>query len=74
MSAPAPGGVEKRLLGMQGIRLDQNALEIQLSEELFEHRPLVVFAGGVAGLAVAVRLLRSSWLRPWRRSRASPGQ
>ena len=47
---------------MQGIRLDQNALEIQLSEKLLllrrslglEHRPLVVLAGGVAGLAVAL--------------------
>ena len=36
---------------MQRICLDQNALKSQLSKELFEHRPLVVLAGGVAGLA-----------------------
>ncbi len=35
---------------MERIRLDQHALEIQLTEELLEHRPLMVFAGGVAGL------------------------
>jgi len=31
---PAPGGVEKRSLGVQRIRLDQHALEIQFAEEL----------------------------------------
>ncbi len=36
---------------MERVRLDQHALEIQLAEQLPEHRPLVVFAGGVAGLA-----------------------
>ena len=79
---PAPGGVEKRILSMQGIRLDQNALEIQLSEKLLllrrslglEHRPLVVLAGGVAGLAVALRLLRSRWPAPGQPNTASPGQ
>jgi len=48
---PAPGGVEKRALGVQRIRLDHHAFEVQLSEELFEHRPLVVLTGGVASLA-----------------------
>ena len=33
---------------MERICLNQNALEIQLAEELFEHRPLVVLAGGYA--------------------------
>ena len=36
---------------MQGIRLDQHALQIQLPKQLPEHRPLVVLAGGAAGLA-----------------------
>ena len=36
---------------VQRIRLDQHALQIQLSKQLPEHRPLVVLAGGVAGLA-----------------------
>jgi hypothetical protein len=36
---------------VESIGLDQNALKIQLTEEGFEHRPLVVLAGGVAGLA-----------------------
>ena len=36
---------------MQGIRLDQNALKIQLAKELPQHRPFVVLPGGVAGLA-----------------------
>lgn len=48
---PAPGGVEKRLLGVQGIFLDQHALEIELTEQLLERCPLAVLAGGVAGLA-----------------------
>ena len=55
---------------MQGIRLEQNALKIQLAKELLQHRPFVVLPGGVAGLAVALRLLRSSWPRPRRRSTA----
>ena len=38
--------------------------------ELPHHRPLVVFAGYVAGLAVADRLLRSSWPRPARQNTA----
>jgi hypothetical protein len=53
-------------LGVQGIRLDQLTVQIQLTEQLLllrrsprlEHCRLVVFAGGVAGLAVALRLLR----------------
>jgi hypothetical protein len=36
---------------VERICLDQHAREIQLAEKLFEHRPLVVLAGGVAGLA-----------------------
>jgi hypothetical protein len=36
---------------MEGIRLDQHTLEIQLAEQLPEHRPLMVFSGGVTGLA-----------------------
>jgi hypothetical protein len=36
---------------MERIRLDEHALKIQLAEELPQLRPLVVFAGGVAGLA-----------------------
>jgi len=36
---------------MQGIRLDQHALQIQLAKELPQHRPLVVPTGGVAALA-----------------------
>ena len=41
---------------MKRIRLGENTLQIQFAEELFEYRPLVVLAGGVAGLAVALRL------------------
>jgi hypothetical protein len=36
---------------VQGIRLDQYALEIQLVQRLLENCSLVVFTGGVAGLA-----------------------
>jgi hypothetical protein len=36
---------------MERIRLDDHALKIQLADELPQHRPLVVFASGVAGLA-----------------------
>ena len=36
---------------MERVRLDENALQIQLTEQLPQHRPLVVFAGGLAGLA-----------------------
>jgi hypothetical protein len=36
---------------MQGIRLYQHALQIQLAEEVPQHGPLMVLAGGVAGLA-----------------------
>ena len=35
---------------MQGIRLDQHALKIQLAKELPQHRSLVVLTGGLAGL------------------------
>jgi hypothetical protein len=43
---------------VERIRLDQHTVKIELGVQLFEHRPLMVFAGGVASLAVAVRLLR----------------
>ncbi len=36
---------------MKGIGLDENALQIQLGEQLPEHRSLVIAGGGVAGLA-----------------------
>jgi|LakMenEpi03Aug12_release.lakeMendotaPanAssembly.Ray.scaffolds.fasta_scaffold6654114_1 hypothetical protein len=36
---------------MEGIRLDEHALKIQLAKQLFEYRPLVLLSGGVAGLA-----------------------
>ncbi len=35
---------------MQGIRLNEYALKIQLAKELPQHRPFVVLPGGVAGL------------------------
>jgi hypothetical protein len=35
---------------MERIRLDQLTLEIWLAEQLPQHRPLVVFAHGIAGL------------------------
>jgi hypothetical protein len=38
---------------VERVSLDENTFKIQLAEQLPEHRPLVVFAGGVAGLAVA---------------------
>jgi hypothetical protein len=36
---------------MERDSLDENTLEIQLTEELPWHRPLMVFAGGIAGMA-----------------------
>lgn len=36
---------------MERICLDQHTLKIELAEQLAQHRPLVVFAGGVASLA-----------------------
>jgi len=36
---------------VQGICLNQHSIQIQLTEKLPLHRPFVVFAGGVAGLA-----------------------
>jgi len=36
---------------MERIRLDQHALQIQFAKQLPQHRSLMVFAGGVAGLA-----------------------
>ena len=35
---------------MQGIRLNEYAAQIQLAEQLPEHRPFMVVPGGVAGL------------------------
>ncbi len=55
---------------LERIRLDQHTVEIQLTEQLPQHRPLVVLHGGVAGLTVDVRLLRSSTPRPVSRCRA----
>ena len=36
---------------MERVCLDQHTLKIQLAEQLFEHRPFMVLAGGVASLA-----------------------
>lgn len=36
---------------MQGIRLEEQALQIQLAQQLFEHSPFMVFPGGIARLA-----------------------
>ncbi len=36
---------------MERVGLYKNAFEIQLAEQLAQHCPLVVFPGGVAGLA-----------------------
>ena len=36
---------------MERIRLDEHTLEIELPKQLLEHRTLVVFASGVAGLS-----------------------
>ena len=47
---PAPGAAEKRLLGVECIRLDQHAVQVELADELTQHRPLMVLAGGLAGL------------------------
>ena len=35
---------------MECVRLDENALEIQLAKQLPQHRPLVAFVGVIAGL------------------------
>jgi hypothetical protein len=51
VGSPAPEADEKRALSMERIRLDENAVESQLSEQLPEHHSLLVFPGGVAGLA-----------------------
>jgi hypothetical protein len=59
---------------MERVRLDEHTAQIQLAEQLPQHRPIVVFAGGPAGLAVALRLLRSSWPHRGRPNTASPGQ
>ncbi len=36
---------------MECVRLDEHAIEIQLAKQLAHHRPLVIFATGVTGLA-----------------------
>ncbi len=36
---------------MERVSLNEHALEIQLADQLPQHRPLMVFAGGVASLA-----------------------
>jgi len=43
---------------MECICLDQHTVKIELAEQLFEHCSLVVLARGIAGLAVALRLMR----------------
>lgn len=50
-SAPCCWSCRKRALGIESIRLDQHALQLELAEELPQHRPLVIFASGVARLA-----------------------
>jgi len=35
---------------VERIRLDQHTVKIELAEQLFEHCPLMVFAGGVASV------------------------
>jgi hypothetical protein len=62
------------VLGMERVRLDPHTLEIYLAEEPPQHSPLVVACAGVASLAVAVRLLRSSTPCSGRPTTASPGQ
>lgn len=39
------------MLGVVSIGMYENALKIILAEQLPQHRLLIVFAGGVAGLA-----------------------
>ena len=34
---PAPGAVEKRFLGVEGIRLDQHPFQVELAQQLFQH-------------------------------------
>ena len=46
--------------------LDHHTLEIELAKQLPQNRLRMVFAGGVAGLAVAIRLVRSSTPHPKR--------
>jgi len=48
---PASGAAEKRALGIERIRLDLRTVKIELAAKLFELRPLMIFAGGIAGLA-----------------------
>ena len=45
---------------MECVRLDQHTLEMQLTEELPQHRSRVVFAGGVAGLTDAKAMPRNT--------------
>lgn len=48
---PVPAAAEKWMLGVVSIGMYENALKIILAEQLPQHRLLIVFAGGVAGLA-----------------------
>jgi hypothetical protein len=36
---------------VQGNRLDEQTLAVQLTQKLFQHSPFVVFTRGMAGLA-----------------------
>ena len=46
----APEAAQKRLLGMEGIRLNKVDFKIQLPEELTEHRALLIFVGDAVNL------------------------
>ena len=45
---------------MERVRLDEHATKIQLAEQLPQHRPLVVFAGGAPGFRKDVTPLVST--------------
>jgi len=67
---PAPLRVEKRFGRVQGVRLDQHAIEVHRRQEFPQGLALVGIARVVRGLGVAARLLRSSTPppAPWRRA------
>ena len=50
-STPSSCNCQERSLGVQGIRLDEQALQNQLAQQLFVHSAVMVFIGGIAGLA-----------------------
>jgi hypothetical protein len=56
------------LLLRRSLRLHVHYGVVPLLLELTQHRPLLVPGGGVAGLAVAIRLLQSSTPRPERQN------